>query len=1312
MRRHNRWTTWILILSLVVSLFGNVETIFGADENVVAIGSVTELIQLAENCTLDTWSEGKTIKLTTNIDVSEIDFEGIPIFSGTFEGNGYTITGLNISTSGSVQGLFRYIKEGAIVKNLTVKGNVVPSGTKKTIGGIAGKNAGTIKGCQFIGSVSGESYIGGIAGINESTGKIIEAISQGMVVGEHYIGGIAGENLGIILESINKMSVNTSATEEKVSLETLEKIELGELNSTENTTTKTDVGGITGFSTGIIQGCKNYGIVGYKHIGYNIGGIVGRQSGYISDCTNYGEVYGRKDVGGIAGQMEPYISLKFSEDKISDLQDELNRLQSLMNKTIADASDYSSEVSSRLNTTKGYIDSALETTNTLINQTGDIYNESVDNINDLSARVSDTLERLVPIMAQTTVINEELSQALVQLAEVISALEVTSTEGKKVLNQLEKTLDSTQDNVEDYIKAMAHLSAAFKQLKAAIGDENEMRLALEELSQAFKTLGTSVKLIGKGFNEISEGMAQLKNWVQTDESWESLVEGFDEVGEALEEMNMAIMQAQVAVEAIISATDLASVEAALISLQQATENGAAAAVHLKNALAKINVEDIRQSDLEAIQQELNEAVADLQIGLENIEKALELLKEAISNEEAEAAKADLQEALKSVSAALEKAQNAGDKMRIALEEIKQSGVAGEASESIVKLQKGMENIKEGLGKLAQAVSAIQDAMNGAAGNIDSTKIESAHNQLEAAMDQLIGAMAQTTSVISELKKVISVTGDTIVATDEAMAKIKEVVQKLQGISIKTTAVLTDINEVVTNLANQPTLTIPNLDSEYMNNANQLTTTLGDISNALGGLDRSVSSYNDLILSDIQSISNQFFVVTNLLIEMTLTNEENPLDLSDYKADISDADTEGNIQGKVTKSTNVGQVQGDVNVGGIAGAMAIEYDFDPEDDVTKVGSSSLKFQYLARSVIRQCTNKGAVTSKKNYVGGIVGRMDLGTVINSMGYGNITSNDGEYVGGIAGGTYSHIRNSFAMAVLSGKKHVGGIAGYASKLTNNYAMVAITNAVETKGAIAGEVESLDAQNQNYFVDRKVAGIDGISYTGKAEPISYEAFTKVQGLPTAFTTLQVTFVVDGETVAQIPFQFGGSIDTSKLPEVPEKEGYYGTWPEFEYNALTFSETLEAIYTPYTSVIASSTARDGKPLALVEGTFAPDTVLNVMPSETALPKEVKGKGEVWKVVLTGKTYNKEKSYSLRLLKAVSGKTNIYGLQQDGTWKKLTAKNNGSYICVDMAGNTQTFCIENVSYTKEIIFGVSMTVIALAIAVGSILFLRRRKSNK
>ena len=67
----------------------------------------------------------------------------------------------------------------------------------------------------------------------------------------------------------------------------------------------TDIGGIAGFSNGVIQSCKNVGNVGYEHMGYNVGGIVGRQSGYLDGCKNTGIVNGRKDVGGIAGQLEP-----------------------------------------------------------------------------------------------------------------------------------------------------------------------------------------------------------------------------------------------------------------------------------------------------------------------------------------------------------------------------------------------------------------------------------------------------------------------------------------------------------------------------------------------------------------------------------------------------------------------------------------------------------------------------------------------------------------------------------------------------------------------------------------------------------------------------------------------------------------------------------------------------------------------------------------------------------------------------------------------------------------------------------------------
>ena len=58
------------------------------------------------------------------------------------------------------------------------------------------------------------------------------------------------------------------------------------------------------------------GAVGYAHVGYNIGGIVGRQSGYLSSCTNSGTILGRKDVGGIAGQLEPEVRLLYNEGQI------------------------------------------------------------------------------------------------------------------------------------------------------------------------------------------------------------------------------------------------------------------------------------------------------------------------------------------------------------------------------------------------------------------------------------------------------------------------------------------------------------------------------------------------------------------------------------------------------------------------------------------------------------------------------------------------------------------------------------------------------------------------------------------------------------------------------------------------------------------------------------------------------------------------------------------------------------------------------------------------------------------------------------
>ena len=87
-----------------------------------------------------------------------------------------------------------------------------------------------------------------------------------------------------------------------------------------------DVGGIAGLSSGSIRQCSNSGRVGYEHTGYNIGGIAGRQTGLMVLCENSGSITGRKDVGGIAGQMEPFLMIQYHEDALDQLGDQIDRI--------------------------------------------------------------------------------------------------------------------------------------------------------------------------------------------------------------------------------------------------------------------------------------------------------------------------------------------------------------------------------------------------------------------------------------------------------------------------------------------------------------------------------------------------------------------------------------------------------------------------------------------------------------------------------------------------------------------------------------------------------------------------------------------------------------------------------------------------------------------------------------------------------------------------------------------------------------------------------------------------------------------------
>lgn len=154
--------------------------------------------------------------LMDNIDMKDAEWTPIGTsdkpFSGNFDGNGHTISGLNYS--GEYAGLFGYMNNGTIsnikladssfangtasggicavnnggtIENCAVDNVAVSGGTA---GGICGQNSGTITDCFFSGNVSSDGKSGGICGSNSGTIKSTVSLYAGAAVGENAKGDI------------------------------------------------------------------------------------------------------------------------------------------------------------------------------------------------------------------------------------------------------------------------------------------------------------------------------------------------------------------------------------------------------------------------------------------------------------------------------------------------------------------------------------------------------------------------------------------------------------------------------------------------------------------------------------------------------------------------------------------------------------------------------------------------------------------------------------------------------------------------------------------------------------------------------------------------------------------------------------------------------------------------------------------------------------------------------------------------------------------------------------------------------------------
>ncbi len=358
-----------------------------ADEyELIEVSTEAELRELAANCVLDAWSRDKRIVLQNDIRIGEE--LSIPSFAGIFDGNGYSLTKVSITSDGSAAGLFRYVQEGGSVINLSVAGKIAPGGTASRTGGIVGVNYGKIENCSFTGQVTGDGEVGGIAGVNEKTGEIRRCQNNATVIGNHSVGGVVGENHGVLNNCSNKGDINTYSTEVSLDLEDLTVENMEQINSTSNVAAHTDTGGIAGISDGKIYYCSNSGTVGYQHVGYNTGGIVGRlHQGYLQNCTNTGHVLGRKDVGGIVGQMEPFLEVQYLSDKLKELDDAADLFLDMLDATYQDISASSKAASAVAKNISTYLKNANAAGKELTTTATDlwyIYNQELGGIsNDL-----------------------------------------------------------------------------------------------------------------------------------------------------------------------------------------------------------------------------------------------------------------------------------------------------------------------------------------------------------------------------------------------------------------------------------------------------------------------------------------------------------------------------------------------------------------------------------------------------------------------------------------------------------------------------------------------------------------------------------------------------------------------------------------------------------------------------------------------------------------------------------------------------------------------------------------------------------------
>ena len=492
--------------------------------------------------------------------------------------------------------------------------------------------------------------------------------------------------------------------------------------------------------------------------------------------------------------------------------------------------------------------------------------------------------------------------------------------------------------------------------------------------------------------------------------------------------------------------------------------------------------------------------------------------------------------------------------------------------------------------------------------------------------------------------------------------------------------------------------IPDLE---ISNQDQVWAAAGLVGECLTDVVNSVSNTTDIatneggvVLADLQALANQL----NRVVNVMSGREEDASTVED----VSGQNVQEDSPGKIRSCINYGTVNADINSGGIVGALSWENDLDPEDDLKVQGDVSLNFTYKTRALVYQCMNRGTVQAKKQACGGVAGRSSLGAIIECEGYGLVKAEDASWVGGIVGKSEAEVRGCWAKCSVTGGNLCGGVAGEAAELNGCRALVTVENGGEYTGAIAGKLSQDGTAERNVFVDSDtLAGIDGISYSGQAEPLNYRAFLELDGVPDAFRKMILTFVAEDRVITR-------RVDYDKtlkdIPEVPEKPGYSGAWEDFNAAHIRADQTVYAAYSEL-QASADSGESGGLPVVLAEGSFRDADQVTAEPLETDLPDTATAG---WRITVPEDGAG---AHVIHLRKPETDRHYQVLLDTGSGWQTVDAREDGSYLVFSARGNDFRAAMKPVSDNGSLWIAGAVGAGALVLLVGVLVY-RRKKQKK